>query len=146
MRTVLTTFPWTVPAVLACAWLAGCPQPPPPDSTASNTAAPAASASAASEAADPAPDPMQVGQDAYDSANCAVCHGPDGDGSSKAPPLRKLAPHWDEARLQAYLADPAGYIADDPRLTEQQKRYTLLMPAVSEQWLRDKLVPWLLAR
>jgi len=61
-------------------------------------------------------------------ANCAQCHMGDGAGSALAPPLHGKKSNWSRDTLVAYLKDPVGYAARDPRLKAQGGKYSLPMP------------------
>jgi len=82
----------------------------------------------------------------YKEANCAMCHGGDMAGTTMAPPLNNLSANWDAETLQQYMLDPEGYSANDPRLAEQNKQYSMQMPAFDGS--ADELaamVAWLLS-
>ncbi len=59
---------------------------------------------------------------------CAMCHMRDGTGSKIAPSLHGKKTLWTRETLIAYLRDPVGYAAKDPRLHEQGKKYSQPMP------------------
>ncbi|MCY2961428.1 MAG: cytochrome c [Planctomycetota bacterium] len=59
---------------------------------------------------------------------CASCHMGDGAGSQLAPPLHGKKSHWTRESLVAYLRDPVGYAAKDPRLRTQGQKFSLAMP------------------
>jgi hypothetical protein len=82
----------------------------------------------------------------YKEANCAMCHGGDMAGTTMAPPLSNLSANWDADTLQQYMRDPESYSANDPRLDEQNKQYSMQMPAFdgSEDELAA-MVTWLLS-
>lgn len=78
---------------------------------------------------------------------CVACHGHKLQGSSMAPALAGLAEHWTVEDMVAYLADPKGYAAQDPRLSEQGKSYRTVMPPYANVSVEDRtvLAEWLLA-
>lgn len=65
---------------------------------------------------------QQTGAQLFVSQGCFRCHSKDGSGSflGLGPDLRDKRVHWDAERLTRYLADPAAYAADDPRLGERE--------------------------
>lgn len=71
------------------------------------------------------------GQAVYASKNCAMCHGANGEGTPSAPALVNLKSNWDAASLSAYLKDPQGYAAGDPRLSANLGKYSIQMPAAA---------------
>jgi hypothetical protein len=63
-----------------------------------------------------------------------------------APTLAGLAANWQPDTLTQYLKDPEGYTPTDPRLAEQDKQYTMQMPAFEGNDADlASLVAWLLA-
>ena len=59
---------------------------------------------------------------------CVTCHGDRGQGSMLGPPLLGASAHWTRDALVAYLCDPQGYAAKDPRLSKQGAKYFQPMP------------------
>lgn len=59
---------------------------------------------------------------------CVTCHGDHGQGSMLGPSLTGASAHWTREQLVAYLADPQGYAAKDPRLSKQGLKYFQPMP------------------
>lgn len=70
-----------------------------------------------------------AGQAVYASKNCAMCHGGNGEGTNNGPALTGLKQNWDRDKLAAYLKDPQGYAASDPRLAANHDKYVMRMPA-----------------
>lgn len=61
-------------------------------------------------------------------AQCSQCHLAEGQGSPLGPSLHGKKDAWTREKLVAYLKDPPGFAARDPRLSTQGKRYSLAMP------------------
>ncbi len=59
---------------------------------------------------------------------CAMCHMRDGSGSILAPSLHGKKEHWTREKLLAYLVDPVGYAAKDPRMKTQGTKFSQAMP------------------
>jgi len=74
-----------------------------------------------------APDYTGTGPELFQN-QCAMCHMRDGTGSKIAPTLHGKKVHWTRESLVAYLLDPPGYAAKDPRLVVQGKQYSSPMP------------------
>jgi len=74
-----------------------------------------------------APSYTGTGPELYQN-QCAVCHMRDGTGSQLAPTLHGKKVHWTRESLVAYLLDPPGYAAKDPRLQVQGEKYSSPMP------------------
>ena len=83
---------------------------------------------------------------AYVSSGCVKCHGDLLKGGPRVPPLRNLRQYWDEAKLEAYLADPVGYAQRDVRLKQQALAYVMSMPPVKDAAARSTLAKWLLTQ
>ncbi len=107
--------------------LAGCDKTPP-----QQDGVPPQSTSSAPEAEAPAVStPVAAGQALYVKANCAMCHGDDRAGKALGPPLLALQQHWTADKMVAYFQDPQGYAANDARLAEQKKQFSMKMPPPS---------------
>jgi mono/diheme cytochrome c family protein len=107
--------------------LAGCNKAAPQQESAPPQAAGAVQESAPANAAPAA----AAGQALYTKANCAMCHGDDRAGKALGPSLLSLQQNWTAEKLVAYFQDPQGYAANDQRLTEQKKQYSMKMPPPS---------------
>jgi hypothetical protein len=59
---------------------------------------------------------------------CATSHAADGSGSSLGPTLHGKKGSWTRENLLAYLKDPVGYAAKDPRLKAQGSKFSQAMP------------------
>lgn len=88
---------------------------------------------------------IEEGRKIYSSLNCALCHGPRGEGTSAGPPLMNLHRFWSMDRLMGFLENPSSY-SDDPRLQRLRKKYQpIRMPAFSlEEKNLENLVLFLL--
>ncbi len=75
-----------------------------------------------------APRTMLSAEEIFKSGNCGMCHGQDQNGTPLGPPLRDLKANWDVPKLIAYFKDPAGYAANDPRLSQNKGKYSVPMP------------------
>ncbi|MCC7478757.1 cytochrome c [bacterium] len=94
-----------------------------------------------------APRTMLTAEELYKSGNCGMCHGQDQNGTPLGPPLRDLKANWDVPKLVAYFKDPAGYAANDPRLSANKGKYSVPMPpqrfpdnelSALAEWLLEK--------
>jgi mono/diheme cytochrome c family protein len=74
------------------------------------------------------PATREAGAKVYRSESCAGCHGEERGGGRLAPPLRRLARHWDEEELVRFLRDPTAFAADDGRIREMAARFPSKMP------------------
>lgn len=87
------------------------------------------------------------GEKVYTSNGCPQCHGPDGSGTGKGPPLRDLLALWTEQSLQTYLRGPSAYIKQDTRLQALKEQYKTVMPQFAMTDAdRQKLVAYLLSK
>jgi hypothetical protein len=77
----------------------------------------------------PEPEPPAIGG-LYASLDCGRCHGMAGEGMRTAPPMLGMDELWDEDGLVAFLKDPKGTAAEDPRLMVASERYALTMAPV----------------
>jgi mono/diheme cytochrome c family protein len=59
--------------------------------------------------------------------SCALCHTESAQGGPLGPSLIGVAPHWTKETLIAYLRDPVGYAAKDPRLKAQGAKFKMPM-------------------
>jgi len=86
----------------------------------------------------------------YQGEACSACHGESAEGAEElGPPLRDLAPYWNEDRLVAYLEDPEGFRQANPDFEDRRvESFEMEMPAFdhlpAEQ--RELLARWLLTR
>lgn len=66
---------------------------------------------------------------------CNQCHGARGQGSplGLGPTLKGVGEHWDSARLEEYLLDPAGFAASDERLGRSERSMPALAASVTPQ-------------
>ena len=93
---------------------------------------------------------MDEARGLYEGEACSLCHGQTADGvPDMGPPLRELAPYWDEDRLSAYLNDPEGFRGTNPDFDDRRPgKFEMEMPAFDhlppEQ--RELLARWLLTR
>lgn len=71
-----------------------------------------------------------TGAQLYASQNCTTCHKTDGSGNAFGPGLQQAGEFWTRESLSAYLADPVGTVAKDPRLTALSRNYSMKMPPV----------------
>jgi mono/diheme cytochrome c family protein len=71
---------------------------------------------------------IRTGAELFHLQGCKQCHGPQGRGGSLGPDLVANKAAWTPERLVEYLRDPPAFVAKDPRLREQAKRYSLPMP------------------
>ena len=69
------------------------------------------------------------GQQLFAQQACTTCHGDHGQGSMLGPPLTGAHAAWTREKLVEYLADPQGFAAKDPRLSQQGKKYFQPMPS-----------------
>lgn len=85
----------------------------------------------------------------FEDQTCAMCHGPESEGTSLGPVLEKLTPYWDEARLATYLQDPAAFAEANPDFDRRRtEEYSMEMPAYDTLQDSDRrlLARWLLQR
>jgi cytochrome c2 len=64
----------------------------------------------------------------YAGSGCPACHGMDRSGTDKGPPLKDLRYVWTPETMEAYLKDPAAYVARDKRLQALKQQYRTIMP------------------
>ncbi len=73
------------------------------------------------------------GEVVYSSLGCAMCHGGAGEGTALGPSLSGAKANWEKPSLVAYFKNPTEYAARDPRLAEQKKKYSMMMPKYDTQ-------------
>jgi len=82
--------------------------------------------------------------------SCEICHGEQAEGVADAgPALRGLAPYWNEARLIAYLENPAVFREANPDFEDRRETvYDVEMPSFEHTAVEDRrlLARWLLTR
>jgi mono/diheme cytochrome c family protein len=74
-----------------------------------------------------APSGPAGGAELYRQQGCATCHGAAGEGAITGPDIRGAAARWGRDDLAAFLADPEAFVAKDPRLAQQKKKYMMPM-------------------
>jgi mono/diheme cytochrome c family protein len=73
----------------------------------------------------------RTGERLWNDLGCINCHGPDGRGMPGfGPTLHGKKSNWTHDTLLAYLRDPVGYAAKDPRLKKQAQQFMSPMPPV----------------
>ncbi|MCP4902831.1 MAG: cytochrome c [bacterium] len=90
--------------------------------------------------------PSQAGHSVYVELKCGRCHGEVLEGTRAAPPLSKLASHWDQVSLTDYILDPDKVRAKSQRLVLLSEPYAVGMAAIRtlEDQELDSLVGFLL--
>lgn len=89
----------------------------------------ASSAAVLAGACSSEPPPPRDGETVWLEAGCVNCHGRDGGGMKGfAPTLHGKKQFWTRETLIAYIKDPQGYAAKEPRLRDQGRGYSLPMP------------------
>lgn len=82
-------------------------------------------------ACDSTPPGPRSGETLFTEVGCINCHGVGGMGiAGFAPTLHGKMKYWTRETVIAYVKDPQGYAARDPRLREQGRGYSLPMPKV----------------
>lgn len=75
-----------------------------------------------------------TGPELFNAWGCVQCHAESGVGvSGLGPSLLEKQKYWTRDTLLAYLRDPKGYAAKDPRLKEQGRSFMTPMPPVLAQ-------------
>lgn len=84
---------------------------------------------------------------AYTQAKCNGCHGAEGGGGMLGPSLQGIAEHWTVDDLSAFIANPAPFVAERPRLKEMLE-VDYKMPMTANSTLtedeRRALAEWVL--
>ena len=63
--------------------------------------------------------PLPSGKELYNdrgAAACVLCHAADGRGTLLGVDLRDKGAHWDEEKLNAYIADPEAYATNNAHI------------------------------
>ncbi len=63
--------------------------------------------------------PLSSGKELYNdrgAAACVLCHAADGSGTLLGVDLRDKGAHWDEEKLNAYIADPEAYATNNAHI------------------------------
>jgi mono/diheme cytochrome c family protein len=85
---------------------------------------------------------------AYVQAKCNACHGAEGGGGMLGPTLQGIAEHWTADELTEFIANPAPFVAERPRLREMLE-IDYKMPMTANATLtedeRRALAEWVLA-
>jgi len=85
---------------------------------------------------------------AYTQAKCNGCHGAEGGGGMLGPTLQGIAEHWTVDDLAEFIANPAPFVADRPRLKEMlEVDYKMQMTANATltESERRALAEWVLS-
>lgn len=85
---------------------------------------------------------------AYAQAKCNGCHGAEGGGGMLGPTLKGLSEYWTVDDLTEFIANPAPFVADRPRLREMLEiDYKLPMTANATltESERRALAEWVLS-
>ncbi len=65
----------------------------------------------------------------YESQQCLLCHGPDGNGlPGMGPDLRGASANWTSESLMEYLKNPKTYAEKDERLAANMGKFRMPMP------------------
>jgi mono/diheme cytochrome c family protein len=70
----------------------------------------------------------KTGAELFQLQACATCHARDGAGTNLGPTLHGKKAGWTRENLVAYLKDPVGYAAKEPRLKAQGSKFSQAMP------------------
>jgi mono/diheme cytochrome c family protein len=92
---------------------------------------------------------VEAARATYEEESCAMCHGPDAEGTDLAPALQDLAGYWDEDRIVRYLENPAAFRDSNPSFdARRDEEYEMEMPAYDHVPESDRrvLARWLLSR
>ena len=83
--------------------------------------------------------PASGGARLYQVQGCATCHGSAGEGALTGPPLAGSSARWKREDLAAFLADPESFVARDPRLAQQKKKFMMPMQAFAHLSKEERL-------
>jgi len=87
-----------------------------------------------------------TGESLFATQSCVTCHRADGGGNRFGPSLRGASKNWTRESMAAYLADPQGTVAKDPRLSVLSRNYNMPMPpAQLSEEMRLMLADYVLA-
>ena len=82
----------------------------------------------------------------YRMQHCSHCHGEERQGKLHSPPLTDLARNWTHDTLVEYLTAPAAFVARDPRLSREARKYSSRMGPSNDMTAEERsvLADWLL--
>jgi len=83
--------------------------------------------------------PASPGAKLYQVQGCATCHGSAGEGALTGPPIAGSSSRWKRDDLAAFLAEPESFVARDPRLAQQKKKYMMPMQAFTHLSMEERL-------